>query len=250
MLTILPEALPCGMAASYDFDSVNIIPFTFLDIINYVRDFPKNADEYTKFIARYQILRKKVSNVEKMYLPDIYYVAYLMFGISINDQIDIQANYDCNHCGTTNKIKIKNTDLKYKKYQNVIFERTFTDGRELTFQLPRGFEIEKRIHKIVQLAQGANVPLSVAFLIMGTKDFEVKPVEVYRMITGATHEDAAILMELLEEFTDPIEPYESVCPTCGNTNYVDLYNILETDFFRIFILNSRATRIQSSPQPA
>lgn len=247
MYPITVESLPTSGFANYPFKVVELLPLSFIDIIDYLRTYPSGGSEYDIFMYRYRLSKRKIKEIDLLYLPDIYYLWYVLFSVSINDNLNIDINYNCPSCGTKNKCSVSHSEVKYKRFDRVDFDFTFSNGRRIKFKFPTGAQIEKNIAKYSVPKYGFNIPLDVALMIISCELYEKNPLEAENLVLGATGEDAMIMFGVKELMTDVIQDYQHQCKNCGDINLLDLGSILSNDFFRLFVENTRPAKIQDSP---
>jgi len=242
---IAVSSLPLGGAPSgsqlYDFGFVDVYPLTFVDIIDYVRNRPNSSGiiaDYEFFMYNMQLMRRKVPQSVHLLWPDLLYVNYLMWALSVSADFGINISYICNNCRHNNKIRIGLEDIAFKPYGGPGFIIDTPDG-QLKGWFRRGAEMEKKISDYVSRARASILPFDVAVLMMSLELYDQNPIAAEQFIKEATHDTAYQLLDYYYYITHPIVPISHTCenPQCGAIREIPIQYILERDFFLVFIDN-------------
>jgi hypothetical protein len=234
---------PLGEAAKYPFDYIEVTPLNFQELVYHLRYYPENNNEYQKFITHYSTLKIKVSHAQDLMLPDLYYAMFLLYGLSINQDLEVRINYTCNSCDAPNTCSISPSDIRIIKYEEPCFDVSLSQGT-LRFCFPTGKHIETYLPKLMARGRSRYYDLDTSLLIISAETYLRNPYETEMLIAGATHSDALKLMNLLRHMQGPVQPHEAKCRTCGMVNVIDYFYTFREDFFRIFFENNGITETQ------
>lgn len=245
------SSLPLGGAPLssplYDFGFVDVHPLTFVDIIDYIRNRPSSTGiiaDYEFFMYNMQLMRRKVPQSGQLLWPDLLYVNYLMWALSVSPDFEINISYTCNNCRHNNKVKVGLEDISFKPYGGPGFIIDTPNG-ELKGWFRSGAEMEKKISDYVSRARGFILPFDVAVLMMSLELYDQNPMAAEQFIREATHDTAYQLLDYYYYITHPIMPIIHTCenPQCGTTREIPIQYILERDFFLVFIDNRESNAV-------
>jgi len=248
---IAVSSLPLGGAPSssqlYDFGFVDVYPLTFVDIIDYVRNRPSSSGiiaDYEFFMYNMQLMRRKVPQSVQLLWPDLLYVNYLMWALSVSADFGINISYICNNCRHNNKIRIGLEDIAFKPYGGPGFIIDTPNG-QLKGWFRRGAEMEKKISDYIGRARTSILPFDVAVLMMSLELYDQNPIAAEQFIKEATHETAYQLLDYYYYITHPIVPISHTCenPQCVTIREIPIQYILERDFFLVFLDNRESDAV-------
>jgi len=248
---IAVSSLPLGGAPLssplYYFGFVDVYPLTFVDIIDYIRNRPTSTGiiaDYEFFMYNMQLMRRKVPQSGQLLWPDLLYVNYLMWALSVSADFGINISYTCNNCGHHNKLRVGLEDISFKPYGGPGFIIDTPNG-QLKGWFRRGAEMEKKISDYVNRARGSILPFDVAVLMMSLELYDQNPMDAEQFIREATHDTAYQLLDYYYYITHPIMPVIHTCenPQCGATREIPIQYILERDFFLVFIDNRESDAV-------
>ncbi|MEM4484137.1 MAG: hypothetical protein QXS19_09485 [Candidatus Methanomethylicia archaeon] len=234
-IPVLTATFPVGSSGVYPFNEVIIRPLNFAGFIQYIRNYPQASDQYTTFLYTYNVVRNYVTHLDMLFLPDIYYVFFLFWGISVNKNMEFTITHACDSCGHKNSLSITSADISFKSFDSPIFEVSIS-GNTYQCKFPTGEKIRTHLPRL--MASGKNYDLDVAFLILSFIEFERRGAEIENLVANASHDDIVNLLTVLADYIHPpANEYVYACSKCKSRNYVNYYNHLATDFFRVFMEN-------------
>lgn len=236
-IPILTTSFPVGSSGVYPFGEVIIKPLNFAGFIQYIRNYPQSSDQYTTFLYTYNVVRNYVTNLDMLFLPDIYYVFFLFWGISVNKNMQFSISNSCSNCGNKDNVNIESSDISFKNFDSPIFEVSI-NGNTYQCKFPTGEKISKHLPRLA--ASGKVYDLDVAFLILSFIEFERRGAEIENLVSNASHDDILNLLSVMADYIHPpVNEHVYICSKCRAKNYLNYYNQMATDFFRIFMENRR-----------
>lgn len=223
----------------YDGTGITIKPLTFGELLAFSRGYSPNLPDVNRFLYLYNMMKARYADqvpLSKLVLPDIAYVMYYTFALSLTPDASWTATYKC-ECGKENMIDINPADIKFRVYDNVKFRVKLQEAEgELTFSLPTGNDLEKVLSLTTKYKKA--LPLEVAVLLAGIEEFKQAPNQVEQFVMNSYRRDAYIFMELMDMAASVFQPMKHKCE-CGNESYVKYADIIQTDFFRLFIYHQQ-----------
>lgn len=147
-------SLPTGERSKYPFTHINLIPMSLIDIVYHSDNYNSAGDEYDKFEYMYNLVRRKVKEASRLYLPDIYYMAWLLLTYSISESLDVKIKYTCANdaCRALNEAEVKFASVKINKVEQLSFEESFGQDMRVFLTYPTGDRIERFLWKYRPLA--------------------------------------------------------------------------------------------------
>lgn len=236
--SISTHSLPCGEIANYPFRNINIVPVSFIDLIYHTSNYNANSSAYDKFYYLYALLRRKIKEINLLYLPDIYFIAYVLLSYSISENFDVTIKYRCGECGTSNSALVKLTEVKMRKIDKLEKEVEFSHDIKTIIKYPTGDYIEKHLWKYQTPKNDYKVPINLAMALISFIDYERDPVGVEKMVFGATHKDAIKMKDVVSFINANIQPYEHTCSKCSTINVIDLTEFYLDNLYELLVLNN------------
>lgn len=232
MLVIPVTKLPCGKVANYEFHMVHVEHLSFLEILHYLSLYPSEGSALEKFFYKYSLIRKKVYNADMLYLPDLYYIEFLLYQHYISSEFEFNFNYSCFYCGEDNRASCSANAVEFQSIESLNFVHEFSDGIILNFSYPRGEDIEKKLTRYLAKPYNDILNLDLVFLIIANNLFSKSQIQSENLVLGSTHIDAIAMLYVMKQLKSVIKPYEHVCKNCGRANYIDISSIVEIDIFK------------------
>lgn len=236
MLVIPTADLPCGQIANYPFNYVNVNKVTIHDLIDYISNYPKDGNDITKFIYRYNFWRHFLIADEikfnSLYLPDLYYIEYVSYINYVTDEFNFNFSYACNNCNSNNKVVLEHNDISYEKLDYLGYRYHFSNGLALEITYPNGKDIDKYLHIYASRPYRDFLTLGTILSLIATTDRNsIRLADLESIIFGATHADAVNMMEMMRSIRPPIKNYRHSCKNCRSINIIDMSSITEIDLY-------------------
>lgn len=236
--------LPSG-GYGYNFPTVKIKPYNFLEICNYLNDIPE-SDPLGKYYYDVHELLKDDQNIKDCYVMDIDFLIFYKKLCTISDDLSYQIEIKCPSCGKPiQKVINFSEDIHFKQIDPKIMNGAKIElgGHEYDTIVPtwtdfmKVFKLYMKYRKITDL----NMIKTIALI----KDFDYQANQVEKDVLGATHNDITLLMALRELYYDRLEPVEVYCPDCNKGLKLEerrsvavRVDSLIVDFFRELYINS------------
>lgn len=243
-MTVLTSQLPSG-GYGYSFPSVEIKPFTFLELNGYLENVP--SDPLEKYVFDIKVLCKDDPKVYDLYVMDLDFLIFFKKLCTVSADLSYNLTIKCPDCGNMIKKKVTlDQDIHFTQIDDSVMDGAVIsiNNHKYNVQVPNVRDFLQvmttylRYRKITDLKMIKTISLITEFRLEGN--------QVEADILGATHNDITLLLALRELYFERVEPIKVFCNECGNkTNkYEERRGIsvsvdsLIGDFFREIINNS------------
>lgn len=245
-MEILTSQLPSG-GYGYKFPSINISPFTFIEMTNYLENLP--SDPLDKYLYDIRMLCTEEPRVQDCYLMDLDFLIFYKKLCSVSGDLTYTISVKCPHCGESIKKKIDlNTDVHFKAADPQIMNGTIINlgGHRYETIVPTVRDFMKVFEVYLRYRHTENLDMIKTISLVSSFDIDGNQIE--RDVLGAKHDDITLLLALKELYFDRVEPLDLVCPACtkkkqeagdmGRVTFAVSIDSLIVDFFRDLAVNS------------
>lgn len=208
MAFINTESLP--LKYKYNFNSVNISPFTYKTILTYLEGQPKSESE--KLLYDLNWLLMDDGNCGELLLPDAEYLIFLKKAISIDKDLVFKAEVKCPRCGKSTIATIYGRDLEFTRptdemvYNGIWME--LTTGTYLC-KIPT---VNKFLNILSHIkAYGTTKHLDLVKSIAMVNEQQINPMQVENSILNATSEDITIIYTVYDLLFKSLLPIDIKC---------------------------------------
>lgn len=208
MPRINTEDLP--LKFKYKMPSVEIKPFTYKSLLDYLEGMPSNPDDLYMYDLTW-ILRDD-TNCQNLLLPDAEYLVFLKKAISIDGSLNFRTEVKCPHCGHMNTFSVSGQDLKFTRptdevlYNGVWME--LTTGTYLC-KLPTVAKVMKVLE--ITRTYGTTKHMDLVKSIAMVNEQELNPMQVEMSILGAGSDDIATILTVYDMLYKSLLPIEQNC---------------------------------------
>ena len=239
-MEILTSQLPSG-GYGYEFPSLNLSPFTFMGLTNYLENVPE--DPLDKYLYDLRVLATEEPKFLNCYMMDADFLIFFKKLISVSGDLSYVVTVKCPNCGKEIKKKISiNSDIHFKQIDQKIMNGAFIElgGHKYETTVPTVKDFLKVFEKILKYRHTEDLKLIKTIALI--KDFDLDANQIEKDVLGATHEDITLLLALRELYYDRLEPINVICPNCskeGERRAPMAINVetLVVDFFRDICVN-------------
>lgn len=205
-----------------------------------MENYGNQQSEYDKFYYMYTMLRRKIREASQLYLPDIYYLSFLLFAYSINENFDVKIKYKCanEQCSKINETIIHVGEVRVPRPDKLGFEMEFSDSLKGIIHYPTGEKIERLLWKVQGKARDYKIPMSMALAIISFIDYETNPMSVENLVLGATHQDALKVNEIIKHITSFVPKFEHTCTHCGTINEIEIIEFYMDNLYALLEYNN------------
>lgn len=244
-MEILTSQLPSG-GYGYKFPSVNISPFTFLDLTKYLENVPK--DPLEKYLYDIRMLGTEEPKILDCYLMDLDFLIFYKKLCTVSGDLTYKVTVKCPVCGTEIKKRISlEKDVHFKAIDELVMNGAFITlgGHKYETIIPTVRDFLKVFEVYLRYRHTEDLGLIKTIALI--KDFDTNGNQIERDVLGATHDDITLLLALRELYYDRVEPISAECLECnkdkklGDEGRVTVAISIESlivDFFRDLSINS------------
>ena len=239
-MEILTSQLPSG-GYGYEFPSVVLKPFTFLEMTEYLENVP--SDPLEKYLYDLRVLTTEDRNIRFCYMMDADFLIFYKKLISVSGDKKYNMSITCPKCGATIKSVIDiDKDVHFKQIDPKVMNGAYIElcGHKYETTVPTVEDFIKVFSKILKYRKVTDLGLIKTIALI--KDFDLNSNQVESDVLNATHEDITLLMALRELYYDNLEPIEVYCKNCTDeggrrTSVAINVQSLVVDFFRDLCIN-------------
>lgn len=243
-MKILVSKLPSG-GEGYDFESVNVSPLTYLEIIKYLENVPEDPIE--KYLYDIDWLKKEDKKIADCYLMDIDFLIFLKKLTTVSENQSLHWSCECPTCKRrVNKTIVLDKDIQFKQIDRkvmggcsvILGDHAYDITPPTANNLLHMFNRYLRTKSIFDLDMIKTVSLF-------HRDFDISGNQIEDDVINATRSDITMLLALKDLYYDRLEKMTVYCPDCnagkspeerrGMTISVDS---LVVDFFRDLLIHS------------
>lgn len=194
----------------YEFQLLDIKPFTYKDILDYVSGYPSDKDEAYLYDLTW-ILRDD-SNCANLLLPDAEYVIFLKKAISIDGDFIFRTEVKCPQCGRINKATINANEFNFvRPNDKVLYDGVWIELQTGTYlcKLPT----VTKFLKIFELASTYKLTKRVDLVktLSMINEIELNPMAVNKSILEAKSEDIPVIITAYDMLYKSLLPVKIEC---------------------------------------
>lgn len=242
-MEILTSQLPSG-GYGYEFPSLNLSPFTFMGLTNYLENMPE--DPLDRYLYDLRVLGSEDRKFLDCYMMDADFLIFFKKLISVSGDLTYNLTIKCPECGKEIKKKVSlEHDIHFKQIDQKIMNGAIIElgGHKYETLVPTVKDFLKVFEKILKYRHTEDLKMIKTIALI--KNFDLEANQIEEDVLGATHEDITLLLALRELYYDRLEPIEVYCPECnkglkaGERRAPLAINVesLVVDFFRDICIN-------------
>jgi len=215
-MQILTSRLPSGYK-QYDFSAINVRAFTYKEIIDYNKEYPKDKrDTLSIFLYNLTWLKKMDENISKILIIDIPFILFIQQSISVSKDFTFSISIPCD-VKSSHKIykDIKPSELDF----DVLDEKYLTSAvltlstNKFRIKIPTVEKFEMICNRYVPLEKITD--LSLLRILSCIEEYDKYPNEVEKSIINSTDEDIARLELINNIYFNLLKPMRVYCPYCN-----------------------------------
>lgn len=201
----------------YNFPTITIKPMTFLDVIKYTEDYPKDDDPLIKYLYDLDWVMKDDDKIKYCYLLDVDFLIFYKKLGTVSSDMSYSFSIKCPKCGKSlNKTLVLDKDIHFKQFDERIMKgaavklagHTYDTIVPTLSEFMSVFNVYLRYRKVTDLKIIKIISLFKDFAGNGSNQIESD-------ILNATHSDITLLLALQDLYFDGVEPITMVCPDCA-----------------------------------
>ena len=240
-MTVLTSQLPSG-GHGYTFPSVEIKPFTFLELTGYLENVP--SDPLEKYIFDTKVLCKDDPKVYELYVMDLDFLIFFKKLCTVSADLSYDLTLTCPDCGAKIKKNVKlDSDIHFTQIDKEVMNGAFIElnGHKYEVEVPTVRDFLQVLSRYTRYRKISDLKTIKTIALI--KEFRTEGNQVEDDVLGATHNDITLLVALRELYYDRVEPIRVICPECGNKDgerrgiSVSVDSLIG-DFFRDIFNNS------------
>jgi len=212
-MNILTQQLPSG-GYGYGFPSVNIEPFTFLSLTQYLENVP--TDPLEKYLFDIKVLCKDDTKIMDCYIMDVDFLIFFKKLCTVSDDLTYNLNIKCPDCGTNiKKVITLDKDIHFKQIDSEVMNGSIIElnGHKYNTIVPTTRDFLKVFERYLRYKKIQNLNLIKTIALIKEVDLDGNQVEAD--VLGATHNDITLLLALRELYYERLETIEVYCPECN-----------------------------------
>lgn len=196
----------------YPFDSIDIKPMYFAQILEYIENVPKDPVE--KYYFDYCIMKEKDPLIDQLLVIDYEYSLYMMKAVTVSENLEFNTSVKCPRCGETIRYKVSLASITYNKLDSEALAgfQVLFGGQYQTVRMPTISQFMTIFSKY-----RAYKKISDLRIIRLISLFEQSLMYLQRIesqVINATYDDIGVLMMLDSIYFNFIKPYKIICNTC------------------------------------
>lgn len=213
MPIINTEDLP--LKFKYKFPSVEIKPFTYKSLLDYLDGMPKNSSDLYMYDLSW--LLRDDSNCRNLLIPDAEYLVFLKKAISVDGDLNFRTEVTCPHCGKVNVYSFSGKDFKFvRPSDEVLYDGVWMELTTGTYlcKLPT---VNKMMGVLeITKTYGTTKHIDLVKSIAMVNEQELNPMKVEMSILEAGSEDIATILTVYDMLYKSLLPIQEYCgnPEC------------------------------------
>ena len=238
-MILTPKHLPSQGKFIFNQPSVNILPLTFRQMVNYMSH--PEANDVLRYRRDLLLLQDNGVDLNTLSLLDADFLIHFQKSLTINDSLHYITTVKCPHCGNDIQVEVNTNDFQFMDYEdNKVPSKIKLNNQEFDVWIPTIAEFLKCLDRYTQ--SNAEVDLDQLKLLSVFKDYEKSPRTIERDVLGCRGGDSAKLLWLDGLLFDRIKPIQVNCPNCSGGGEPVSISIkidqIHSTFFRDFMWNN------------
>jgi len=212
-MNILTQQLPSG-GYGYGFPSININPFTFLDLTQYLENVP--TDPLEKYLFDIKVLCKDDPKIMDCYIMDVDFLIFFKKLCTVSSDLTYNLSINCPDCGSTvKKVIALDKDIHFKRIDSEVMNGSVIEinGHKYNTIVPTTRDFLKVFERYLRYRKIQDINLIKVIALIKEVDLDGNQVE--DDILGAKHNDITLLLALQELYYERLEPVTVYCPKCN-----------------------------------
>lgn len=242
-MNVLTSQLPSG-GIGYNFPTININPFTFLELTGYLENVPK--DPLEKYVFDIKVLCKDDPRVNDLYVMDLDFLIFFKKLCTVSEDLSYDITVNCPECGTKIKRKIfLDKDIHFTQIDKDVMNGALVEinGHKYNVEVPTVKDFLQVLTTYLRCRKITDLKMIKTIALI--REFRLEGNQVESDVLGATHKDITLLLALRELYYERVEPILLYCPECNKNKKLEerrsisiSVDSLIGDFFRDIIVNS------------
>jgi len=233
-MELLTQNLPSGYK-DYPFNSLDIKPMTFADILGYMENL--SPSPVGRFFDDYKLILDDDSCVDDLLLCDLEFVIFYKKLVTISKDIKYDIESNCPQCGSRlltqinlNKIKFNRLDKKLLSGISVEFNGNYHNVSMPNVKQFMNIYSNYKYHK---KAADLHMIKLVALFEDAVNPKRHLPHLYEEMVVNATYQDIAVLVMLDNAYYRCVKPVTCICEECKRNfdrlKYMKIEAVIEQD---------------------